>query len=79
MVESTDLFDFDNSPAAREMHRSSIRRVLVQGKVRSHTVVILQVSVQDLFQVAWPKYDDMIEALTTDRSDDAFCVRVLPR
>jgi hypothetical protein len=26
MMESTDLFDFDNSPAVGEMHRSSIKR-----------------------------------------------------
>ena len=45
MMKSTDLLDFDNSPAAREIHRSPIRRVLVQGKVRSHTVVILKISV----------------------------------
>lgn len=45
--------------------------------MRPHFVVILKGSVQDSFQVAWPKYNDMIQALTTDRSDDAFFARAL--
>jgi len=44
-----------------------------------HTVVIVDVSSQDPLQVSGTKNDDMVQAFALNRTDDAFCVRVLPR
>ena len=78
MVESTDLSEFDDSPFTGKLDRSPIRRVLTQGKVRSHSVVIIYILGQDSLQVSGPKYDDMVQALTPDGANNAFRVWVLP-
>ena len=78
VVESTDLFEFEDSPFTGKLDRSPIRRVLTQGKVRSHSVVIIYILDQDSLQVSGPKYDDMVQALTPDGANNAFRVWVLP-
>jgi len=29
--------------------------------------------------VSWAEYDDVVQALTPDRANEAFCIRILPR
>ena len=79
VVESTDFFRFDDSAFARKLDRPLIRGVLALGKVCSHSVVVIDVSGQDSLQVCGAKYDDMIQALSPNGSNDALCIWVLPR
>lgn len=79
VVEPTDLFEFDDSAFVRKLDRSPIWRILTQGKVRSHFVVIIDIPSQNSLQVSGPKNDDMIQALSPNGTNDAFGVRVLPR
>jgi len=72
VVEPTDLFEFDDTTLVRMMHWSSIRRVLAQGQVRSHSVVIIDILSQDSLQVSGAKYDHMVQALTPDGANKAF-------
>jgi len=43
------------------------------------TVVIIAISSQDSLEVSGAKNDDMVQAFAPNRTDDAFCVRFLPR
>ena len=73
VVESTDLLEFDDSAFVRKLDWSSSRRVLTQGKVRPHFIVIIYISTQDPFQVSGTKYDDMVQARPPDGANDGFC------
>src|SRR5262245_4446585 len=42
-------------------------------------MIILKVSFQDAAQVPFPEDDDVIRALSTNRSDESFDIRTLPR
>ncbi len=55
------------------------RRVLVQGKMSPHTVVVVGIRSENLAQVPFAERDDVIEALAADRADEASYMSVLPR
>ena len=79
VLESADLLEFGDLPACGGLSWPSIKRVLVQGKVCSHTFVIIDVSSQDSLQVTGTKYDHMVQEFPPNGTDDTFCVRALPR
>jgi hypothetical protein len=79
VVESADLLEFGDLPACSGSGGPSIKRVLVQGKVCYHTVVIINISSQESLQVTGTKYDHMVQEFPPNGTDDTFCVRALPR
>ena len=66
----------------RECVRLSRRRVVqvhpCSMKVSSRAVVVGHVRQQRVAQMAFAKYDDMINAFPADRPDQPFSVRILP-
>ena len=61
------------------LHGSSQRCILVQGQVRPKPVVVVGIVAQKFAQVALIDDDQMIQAIPSDRSDQALYIRVLPR
>jgi hypothetical protein len=55
------------------------RGILVQGSMGPRLIIITGVSSNDLQQVLLAQDDNMIQALTSDRSDQPFSNPILPR
>ena len=61
------------------MHGSTQRGILIQGQVRTKPVVILGIVAQQSARMALVDDDQLIQAIPSDRSDQALDVGVLPR
>jgi hypothetical protein len=55
------------------------RSILVERKVRAHSVVVDRVIRQQMTEVPFPQHHDMVEALASDRADQPLDMPVLPR
>ena len=55
------------------------RRILVECKVRAHTIVVGGVIRQQMAEVPFPQHHDVVEALASDRANQPFNMTVLPR
>jgi hypothetical protein len=60
------------------LHGSAQRSILVQRKMRARSVVVGGVVRKQPTKVPLTQYHDMVEALASDRSDEAFYLAVLP-
>jgi hypothetical protein len=76
MVQSAQDRTTDN--ASRSFGGARYRRVLVQRQVSARAVIIIHVREQNVAQMAFAKYHDMIHAFPADRADESFRVGVLP-
>jgi len=47
--------------------------------MRSRCVIVDKVSTQKLFEMEFIEYDDMVEALASNSSDESLNIRILPR
>jgi len=79
MMQTTDLWNSDDAAGAGGFDLSLDRRISVQRQVGSGIQVVLKVGLQDAPQVSFVDHDDVIEALPTDRTDEAFAIGILPR
>jgi hypothetical protein len=79
MVEAADLRSRDDTPGRRRHHRACDRHILVERKMRTGAHVVRDVVREHPMQPCCAENDDVIEALTSDRADDAFHVGVLLR
>lgn len=66
MVETADLWQRYDLADGGRLDGARFRRVLPQGKVRSRTVIVGEVGLQDPVQVLLTENDDVIEAFSTD-------------
>jgi len=78
-METADLRQRYDLAYAGRLDGARCRRVLSQGRVRSRTATVGEVGLQDPVQVLLTEDNDVIEALSTDRADEAFGVGILPR
>ena len=79
MTQAADLWESDDLARIRRMNRTWFRAILLKRQVSSGSMVMVEIRCQDPPQVPFTRDDDVIEAFTPDRSDDAFRVGVLPR
>ena len=77
MMEAAEPTDRCDTPGC--LRWSVERRILVQRKMRADTIVVGQVSGQQLAEMPLAKHHDMVEALASDRSDQPFNMTILPR
>jgi len=78
MVEATDFTDWHNLPKLRRLDRPSVRRVFGEGEVGAGAMVILEVSGEDVSQVALAQDEDVVETVSPDRADETFREGILP-
>jgi hypothetical protein len=79
MMQATDFADRDDLAELRRLDRPHVRRILGQGEVGPGAVVVLEVSGEEVSQMALAQDEDVVETLTADRADQAFGKRILPR
>ncbi len=78
MVKSTEN-GFGHNPALqRKSNRARGRRVAIEGEVSARTVIVVDVLTQDAEKMSLAKSDDVVSALSSNRADDSFAIRVLP-
>jgi chromosome condensin MukBEF complex kleisin-like MukF subunit len=53
--------------------------ILLERKVRAHTIVLGRVIRQQMAEMPFAQHHDMVEALASDRADQPFNMTVLPR
>ena len=68
----------DASPAGL-FDGPSLWALLFQGEMSSRRMVVGEIRTEEAFKVAVADYNDVIEALTSNRADQSFDVGVLPR
>ena len=79
MVQATDFANWHHVSQLRWLDRPFVRRILGEGEVGPGAVVVLEVSGEDVSQVALAQDEDMVETLSADRADQAFHEGILPR
>ena len=79
MVQAADFANWHHVSQLRRLDRPPIRRILGEGEVGPGAVVVLEVSGEDVSQVALAQDEDMAETLSPDRADQAFGEGILPR
>src|SRR5260221_8260330 len=79
MMETADFGDRDDRPGGCSRDRSVIRRVLLDAKVRSTSMIVPAIGPEDAPEMRLVEDDHVIETLSSDRANQAFDVRILPR
>jgi hypothetical protein len=79
VMETTDFGDRDDRPGGSFRDRSAIGRVFLEAQVRSTPMIVPAVSREDAPKMRLVDDDHVIETLSSDRADQAFDVRILPR
>ncbi len=79
MVQSAYLREFDHSALFRSLHWSRNRAVLRQRPMGTRVVIVFEVVLENVLEVAFADDDDVIEAFAADGPDESFDVRILPR
>ena len=74
MMESADLRDAEDPASGRRLDFAWNWRVAIQRQVRPHLVIVFQVIAEDSLEVPVAEHDEVIETLTTNRTDQTFHV-----
>ena len=78
-LEATNIWKLDDPPARGRLHGGLIWRVHLQGLMDSPPMVEIDVRTDNAAQVPLVKDNDVVQALSTERPDNPFGVRILPR
>ena len=79
MMKAADLRDRDHLATLWRFDLSFDGRVAIQGKMRSGTHVVIKIVRQNSAEMAFVEHNHVIQTLPSDRSDEAFRIRILPR
>src|SRR5437660_8966581 len=76
VMKATHLRNCDNSPGARHLLRKGT--LLVEPQMGSGPMVVTEIRSQSSLQMLGVQDDEMVQAVSSDRADQAFGVRILP-
>src|SRR5437667_12046299 len=76
VMKATHLRNCDNSPGARHLPRKGT--LLVEPQMGSGPMVVTEIRSQSSLQMHGVQDDEMVQAVSSDRADQAFGVRILP-
>jgi len=79
MVKPADLRDGNDPPCVPGLNRTQLGWVFPARKMRPGPMVVGHVVANDSKHLAFVERDNVIEAFASQRSDEPFRVRVLPR
>ena len=79
MVQAADFGRLHDLSCRGEVDRPQVGRVLVEGEVGSHLVVVGEIAGQDAAEVSLTEDEHVIQALAPNRADEPFGERILPR
>jgi hypothetical protein len=77
-MESADPGNGIDFASVARRYRPRIGRVAIPRQVRAAVVIIVQVILDDPFQVLFGQHDYVVQTLATDRPDKSLAIRVLP-
>ena len=78
MMESADLGKRHDLSGAAGLNGSPLGGVLVQRKMGSGSVVIIEVGHKDPSQMSFIQDDHVVQAFAPHAADQAFRIRILP-
>ncbi len=78
MMQSADLLYLDHIAKRGRLNRSAGRGIFVKGQMRTAVLVVLEIVPQYTAQASSVENDDVFLAFTSNRTDQALDVRVLP-
>lgn len=78
-MQSAYLWEHDDGPELSPIRPSSVRSILRKRQMCARAVVVVDILREDPARVALVEDDDVIQALATERSDEALRVGVMPR
>jgi hypothetical protein len=78
VVQSADLRYGDDGPAGWPLYFSGIGALVVKGLMRTRSVVVREIPAQQAPEMPFVDHDDVIEAFSTNRADDALGEGILP-
>src|SRR5439155_6232075 len=76
-MKSADLRDRHDAPARSRLYFAR-RAVVIEGLMRASGVVVREVTAQQASEVPFVEHDDVIEAFSSNRPDDALGEGILP-
>ena len=79
MVQAADFGKLHDLPCRREFDRPQVGRVLVEGEVGPHLMVVGEIAGQDAAEVSLAEDEHVIQALAPDRADEPLREGILPR
>ncbi len=79
MMESSDHRDLNDVPMVGRLYRSRYRRVFSQREVGAAIVIIRKIVSKETAQVLLVENDHVIDAISTQGSDQAFHERIQVR
>jgi hypothetical protein len=71
MMQASDHGRLDDPALVEVLHESRLRGVLVEGEVRSGTVVVDEVVAQLATQMGFVQHHHVVEALAAEGADEA--------
>ena len=77
-MQAAHFPESDHVSLGDTLHSSRRWRVFRQREMRSRSVIVRKIAVQDSAQVLLAEYHDVIQAVTSDGSNQPLRVRVLP-
>jgi hypothetical protein len=77
-MKSADLRNRNDRPARSRLYFPRMRALVVEGLMRASSVVVREVPTQQASEVPFAEYDDVIEAVASNRADDALGEEILP-
>ena len=77
-VQTAHLGERDNLAILRTLHGSWFRGIFVQAQMGPTPMVVGKIGFEQAVQVSFIEHDDMVQALTVDRTYQPFDVRRLP-
>ena len=78
-LEATNVWKLDDLSIRGRLHGAMIWRTQLQGLMNSPAMVKIDVRTDNAAQMPLVKDNDVVQALSTERSDNPFAVRILPR
>jgi hypothetical protein len=78
MMQAADLRNGCDRTGAHWLNRPRDRSVLPQRQMRAGLFIVFEVGFENPAQARFIQYDDVVQALASNRADQSFDVRVLP-
>src|ERR1700756_1122599 len=79
MMESADLRNRNDTPSFGRLDRPRLRCVLLQCQVCPDLMIVIEEISKVPVKASFVEYDDVVQALAANGSDDPFDVSALPR
>ena len=79
MMKPTDFWDLNNPAFFRRLDFPGFWGILIQSKVTAAIVIIREIGSKRRAKRFLVDHDDVIEAFPSDRANQAFDIRTLPR